>query len=241
MKTRVIMMACIAALGLLSSCRRSSNDVWEDTKTCKRYLGKGVRSLFGQHVDSRNYASYYDNWDDPENPSLENYNSNRNQDFTTLTDNNNPNQQISIQEYVPISRESPGEEGSAIPGINGFEEPSGALAALFQSIHFETDKYTVQGGENLEILGKISDFLIKNSNTYVFIEGHADERGPAAYNLALGSKRAHSVRVLLVQNGVNPDQLFTISYGKEQPLVMGNDATSWRQNRRAQFKTFNRR
>ncbi|MCH9627995.1 MAG: Peptidoglycan-associated lipoprotein [Chlamydiales bacterium] len=221
------MMACIAFLGLtLSSCNRSSREVWEDTKTCKRYMGKGLRSLFGQHVDSREYASYYEQWDDRE--------------FVPLTDNEQ-NQQLALQDYTPLSKESPGDPGSPIPGITGFSSPMGKLASVFSKVHFETDKYAVQGTENLRALKTIADYLTKNPQTYIFVEGHADERGAAAYNLALGSRRANSVRTFLIQNGVNPDQLFTISYGKEHPLVAGKDAATWRENRRAQFKVYDRR
>lgn len=70
------------------------------------------------------------------------------------------------------------------------------------------------------------------------MEGHCDERGPEAYNLALGSRRAHAVRNMLLQQGVHPDQVFTISYGKERPLVMEHHDEGWAQNRRAEFKIY---
>lgn len=226
MKQRLL-MASIACLGLLSSCNRSSHEVWEDTKTCSRYMGKGLRSLFGQHIDSREYASYYESW-------------NEDQEFVPLADNENyPS--YGMADYAPISRESPGDPGSPIPGIDSFTTPMGKLASLFSNVHFETDQYAVEGMENMRALKAIADHLIKNPQVYVFVEGHADERGAAAYNLALGSRRANSVRTFLIQNGVNPDQLFTISYGKEHPLVMGHDQATWKQNRRAQFKTYTRR
>ncbi len=221
-----MIVACIACLGLFSSCNRSSHEMWEDTKTCKRYVGKGMRSLFGQHVDSREYASYYECW-------------NENQEFVPLTDIESY-EKIPIQDYAPISKESPGDPGSPIPGIDGFCTPMGRLAALFSNVHFETNKYVIQGTENLKTLKTIADHLVKNPNVYTFVEGHADERGASAYNLALGSRRANSVRTFLIQNGVNPDQLFTISYGKERPIVMGHDKESWEQNRRTQFKTYDR-
>lgn len=223
MKCNYLLIVCIASMGLLTSCARSSCEVWEDTKTCSRYIGKGFRSLFGQHVDSREYATYYEGWDDE-------------QEFIPLADTE-PYSQLAFQEYAPPSRESPGDPGSSIPGIDGFSTPMGKLATLFSNIHFETDKYVV-AGENLERLKEIADYLVKNPHVSLFVEGHADERGAAVYNLALGSRRANSVRTFLIQNGVNPDQLFTISYGKEHPLVMGHDESAWRKNRRAQFKIY---
>ena len=218
MKTYTLL--AVSCLALFTSCNRSSNEVWEDTKTCSRYMKKGFGSLFGQHVDSREYASYYESWDEePEFVPLEGSEAIAN---------------------APISRESPGDPGSPIPGIDGFYTPRGQLATLFNNLHFETDKYAVQGSENVQTLKAIADYLNAHPNIYVFVEGHADERGAAAYNLALGARRANSVRTFLIQNGVNPDQLFTISYGKEHPIAMTHDEGAWHENRRAQFKTYER-
>lgn len=69
-------------------------------------------------------------------------------------------------------------------------------------------------------------------NVNVTVEGHADERGTREYNLALGERRATTVRNYLIANGVSPNRVQTISYGKERPAVMGSDDTSWAQNRR---------
>ncbi len=69
----------------------------------------------------------------------------------------------------------------------------------------------------------------------VTIEGHADERGTREYNLALGERRANSVRDYLVALGVNANRLSTISYGKERPAVLGSNEDAWAQNRRGVF------
>lgn len=224
MKRVQYLLLAIVCMGLLSSCNRSSREVWEDTKTCSRYVKKGMGSLFGRHVDSREYASYYESWED---------------DFVPLTDNEEY-EQIAMEDFAPISKDSPGDPGSPIPGIDGFQSPMGRLAALFTNVHFETDNYSVKGTDNVRALKEIADYLVSHPNMYVFVEGHADERGAAAYNLALGSRRSNAVRTFLIQNGVNPDQLFTISYGKEHPIVMGHDNGSWKLNRRAQFKVYDR-
>jgi peptidoglycan-associated lipoprotein len=69
---------------------------------------------------------------------------------------------------------------------------------------------------------------------YTFvIEGHADERGTREYNLALGARRAQSVRSYMVAHGINPGRMRTISYGKERPVAVCNDISCWSQNRRA--------
>ena len=65
------------------------------------------------------------------------------------------------------------------------------------------------------------------------IEGHADERGTREYNIALGARRAQSVRTFLASRGIDPSRMRTISYGKERPVAVCNDISCWSQNRRA--------
>lgn len=65
------------------------------------------------------------------------------------------------------------------------------------------------------------------------IEGHADERGTREYNIALGARRAQSVRSFLVSRGIDASRMRTISYGKERPVAVCNDISCWSQNRRA--------
>ena len=65
------------------------------------------------------------------------------------------------------------------------------------------------------------------------IEGHADERGTREYNIALGARRAQSVRNFLVSRGIDANRMRTISYGKERPVAVCNDISCWSQNRRA--------
>ena len=65
------------------------------------------------------------------------------------------------------------------------------------------------------------------------IEGHADERGTREYNIALGARRAQSVRSFLISRGIDASRMRTISYGKERPVAVCNDISCWSQNRRA--------
>ena len=78
--------------------------------------------------------------------------------------------------------------------------------------------------------------VLKKYGTWVIsIEGHCDERGTPEYNLALGERRAVSVKTYLVSLGIAPDRLRTVSYGKEFPFDPGHSEDSWSKNRRAHF------
>lgn len=70
------------------------------------------------------------------------------------------------------------------------------------------------------------------------VEGHTDERAPAGYNVALGMRRANHIRALLVKNGIDPNRVYTVSHGKEQPIAAGHSPEDWKVNRRAEFKIF---
>ncbi|MCB1413877.1 MAG: peptidoglycan-associated lipoprotein Pal [Xanthobacteraceae bacterium] len=75
---------------------------------------------------------------------------------------------------------------------------------------------------------------LQTYNRYSFtIEGHADERGTREYNIALGARRAQTVRSFFVSRGIAPQRMRTISYGKERPVAVCNDISCWSQNRRA--------
>lgn len=78
-----------------------------------------------------------------------------------------------------------------------------------------------------------AQWLAKYPQYGVTLEGHADERGTREYNIALGAKRATSVRTFLSGLGINPARLQTLSFGKERPVAVCNDISCWSQNRRA--------
>ena len=79
----------------------------------------------------------------------------------------------------------------------------------------------------------IRDILADYPSQKLIIEGHADERGSAEYNLALGDKRASAAKDFLVQLGVAGDRIKTISYGKERPQCTEANEECWQKNRRA--------
>ena len=84
-----------------------------------------------------------------------------------------------------------------------------------------------------ELLQDQVAWLKQYSNVSVIIEGHCDERGTREYNLALGEKRAQSVKNYLINLGISADRVSTISYGKERPSVVGSNDGAWAQNRRS--------
>jgi peptidoglycan-associated lipoprotein len=78
-----------------------------------------------------------------------------------------------------------------------------------------------------------AQFLKGNANAPVMIQGNADERGTREYNLALGDRRANSVKNYLVALGIQANRVRTISYGKERPIDPGHDEAAWAKNRNA--------
>ena len=100
-------------------------------------------------------------------------------------------------------------------------------------VFFETDstELTTQARATLD---KQAQWLTNYVQYSQFtIEGHADERGTREYNIALGARRAQTVRDYLVSRGIQAQRMRTISYGKERPVAVCNDISCWSQNRRA--------
>ena len=99
-------------------------------------------------------------------------------------------------------------------------------------VFFETDssELTDQARATLD---KQAQWLTNYSRYAFTVEGHADERGTREYNIALGARRAETVRQYLVSRGVSAQRMRTISYGKERPVALCNDISCWSQNRRA--------
>jgi peptidoglycan-associated lipoprotein len=99
-------------------------------------------------------------------------------------------------------------------------------------VFFGYDHYDISP-EAQTILKAQADWMAKYSNVNLTIEGHCDERGTREYNLALGERRANSVKNYLTGLGVSANRIHTVSYGKERPAVVGSNAEAWAQNRRA--------
>lgn len=102
------------------------------------------------------------------------------------------------------------------------------------NIYFAFDDFSLSE-EAKKTLLEDAAWLLNNPQEEVVIEGHCDERGTAEYNIALGERRANSAKRYLMNLGVKPGQLSTISYGEEKPADPGHDEEAWAKNRRAEF------
>ncbi len=110
-----------------------------------------------------------------------------------------------------------------------------APSFVFKTVYFEFDSHRLTA-KGREVLQAIGEYLLKNESIRVVVEGHCDERGSDTYNLALGEKRALSVREFLVAFGVGANRLHTVSFGEEEPVEAGQSENAYSKNRRAQFR-----
>lgn len=101
-------------------------------------------------------------------------------------------------------------------------------------VHFDYDSSDLST-EDYQTLQAHAQFLIANANSRVALTGHTDERGTREYNMALGERRAKAVQSYLITNGVNPQQLEAVSYGKEMPINPGHNEAAWKENRRVEI------
>ena len=103
-----------------------------------------------------------------------------------------------------------------------------------EQIHFAFGS-SLLSDEARQILHGKAEYLRKNPNITATVEGHCDERGTNAFNVALGERRAESVKMFLVDLGIGTNRLNCVSYGEERPIAVGHNEASWAKNRRAQF------
>ncbi len=135
--------------------------------------------------------------------------------------------------------ETTGDRGG-VPGEgdrtgSGTERTSPSSDYIFKSVEFEFDRYRLTPDAN-SILTEHAKVLMENSSWTILVEGHCDERGTVEYNLALGEKRADTVKQFLARYGVAAGRIRVISYGKERPITMGSTEAAWATNRRCEFK-----
>lgn len=136
-------------------------------------------------------------------------------------------------ELPPVATETNTGNGSV--GTGGPVPGSQAdFVANIQSdtVYFDTDRFNIDDADRA-VLQSQAQWLARYPNVRITIEGHCDERGTRDYNLALGERRANSAKNYLASLGVDPARITTVSYGKERPIALGSDETSWARNRRA--------
>ncbi len=103
-----------------------------------------------------------------------------------------------------------------------------------QDIYFAYDQSTLDEKAK-SVLAKKAEYLVRNTDIQVTVEGHCDERGSNEYNLALGERRAASVKKYLVTYGVKESMINTITFGEEKPVCTDHAESCWSKNRRAAF------
>jgi peptidoglycan-associated lipoprotein len=135
-----------------------------------------------------------------------------------------------------ISGLVPEKEAELFPSLRGLgkkKKMEGEKSPL-SDIFFAYDQ-SFLSEEAQSILERNAGWLRSHSEPQILVEGHCDERGSVEYNLALGERRAQSVKDYLINMGIGKDRLYTISYGKERPFAFGHTEEAWAQNRRAHF------
>ncbi|HWD57408.1 MAG TPA: peptidoglycan-associated lipoprotein Pal [Stellaceae bacterium] len=118
-----------------------------------------------------------------------------------------------------------GGPGSYAPGSQ-----QDLAATAGDRVFFAYDQSTISS-EGQQILQRQADWLKHYPQASITIEGHCDERGTREYNLALGERRAQSVKSVLVALGIPAQRIQTISYGKDRPIVVGSDENGYAENR----------
>jgi peptidoglycan-associated lipoprotein len=123
--------------------------------------------------------------------------------------------------------------GATTGGVDGDAEGGLAMSGELANrvIYFDLDSSEVKP-EFRPLISAHARYLAGHASAKVTLEGHADERGSREYNLALGERRANSVRALLTAEGAQGSQLTTVSYGEEQPAAAEHDENAWQLNRR---------
>jgi peptidoglycan-associated lipoprotein len=139
-------------------------------------------------------------------------------------------------ERPPVEVEGEGFEQQK-PEVEEMTEPTVAqlnAEGVLETVYFDFDKSDLSD-EARALLRANAEWLRGHPKYGVVIEGNCDERGTIEYNLALGQRRAETVRDYLTSLGVSASRLRTKSYGEERPAVMGHDERAWALNRRADF------
>lgn len=120
--------------------------------------------------------------------------------------------------------------GSGRPSyFSQLQDPNSILSK--RSVYYDYDSYTVKN-EYRELVLSHARFLRDNASASVILQGNTDDRGSREYNLALGQRRADSVRNMMTLGGARDEQIESVSLGEEKPRALGHGESAWSQNRR---------
>ena len=125
-----------------------------------------------------------------------------------------------------------GTEDSTTSRFSQLDDPQSPLSV--RVIYFEYDSSEIRS-EYRSAIEAHSAYLSENIDTTVTLEGHADELGSREYNLALGERRAQSIKQQMLLLGASSSQVRLVSYGEERPADDGHDELSWQKNRRVEI------
>jgi len=130
-----------------------------------------------------------------------------------------------------------GDAGGGLNGEGGLDGSNvGVEVAELERVYFDYDRSTVRDDQRPTLRANAAAVQNHSDWRTVVIEGHCDERGSEEYNLALGERRANSVRKYLADSGVAASRLDVVSFGEGRPAVQGGDEAAFRFNRRAEFR-----
>lgn len=125
--------------------------------------------------------------------------------------------------------------------VMGADQGASARAAAIreaqnqlQTVYFQYDSSDLDGAAQAT-LRQDADVINRYPDVRIQIQGHCDERGSEEYNLSLGDRRARAIMDYLVNLGINPARLSTITFGEERPVDPGHDEAAWARNRRGEF------
>lgn len=128
----------------------------------------------------------------------------------------------------------PGTAGVSVGGLTESARVAAQQGLQDRSIYFDFDTFLVKP-EYRDLLQQHADILKTHPGDTVTLEGNADERGSPEYNLAIGNKRAHAVKLQLTLLGIAGSRIQEVSFGEEKPRATCHDETCWQQNRRVDF------
>ena len=140
---------------------------------------------------------------------------------------------VTEQKLVPVVEE----QDDAVQAVAEEETQIGNMATRVfdnEDIYFDFDSAVLKDTAKESLIRKAEWFRMK-PDASIIIEGHCDERGTSAYNIALGDRRAQSAKAFFVDLGLDSNQISTVSYGEERPVDVSKTEEAWAKNRRAHF------